>query len=285
MAQAPRLFTVEDFDLRGSVKTSQVVTNYGKEIFEFDEDGILVKTTTHYNEQDQDVTHYIIEDGFLSEKRMESFKDNELDRSTSMANFYEIDTTANKVITEKIISYDKNFVESQEYRFDEENRLQTIMTSHLDAVDETTITHEDYKNEHTESHFLNGVLEKAIRTSENEKGKTILTKELVDGSPDKAIERKYDVQGKLLSEEFFRYNETEKQFKPYEKHIFEYDDSGILKKELIIRGTARSTKEYIFQFDDNELKNWVKKIVLPDNEYTTRKIEYYPSIEEANKPQ
>lgn len=284
-AQSPRLFKVDDFDLRGPVKTCQVVTDYGKEIFEFNKQGILVKSTTQYNEQDQDITHYIIKDGQLSEKRMESFKDNVLDRATSMANFYEVDTTKNKVVSEKIVSYDKNFVEHQEYRYDESGRLVGIVSSHLDAVDETDITYEVYQNERTESHFLNGVLEKTIRISENEQGKTILTKEFVDGNPDRATEQQYDAAGRLVSEEFFNYDETNKQFKSNEKHLFMYDAEGVLKEETIIRGAARSKKQYIFQFDNHEPKNWVKKIVLPDNDYTTRKIEYYQIVDEAEKPE
>ncbi|MAU26129.1 MAG: hypothetical protein CMH48_08745 [Muricauda sp.] len=285
MAQSPRLFKVEDFDLKGPVKTCEVVTDYGKEIFEFNDEGILVKSTTQYNEQDQDITYYMIENGHLSEKRMESFKDNVLDKATSMANFYEVDTTQNKVVSEKIVSYDKNFVEHQEYRYDESGRLVGIISSHLDGVDETNITYEVYQNERTESHFLNGVLEKTIRVSENEQGKTILTKEFVDGNPDTATEQKYDATGKLVSEELFDYDEANKRFKSREKHIFGYDAEGVLTEETIIRGAARSKKEYIFQFDSHKPKNWVKKIVLPDNDYTTRKIEYYLVAEEAEKPE
>ena len=284
-AQSPRLFKVNDFDLRGPVKTCQVVTDYGREIFEFNKEGILIKSTTQYNEQDQDITYYIIKGGHLSEKRMESFKDNKLDKATSMANFYEVDTTLNRVVSEKIVSYDKNFVEHQEYRYDEDGKLVGIISSHLDAVDETSITYEEYKNERTESHFLNGVLEKTIRISENEQAKTILTKEFVDGNPDRATEQKYDATGRLVSEEFFDYDEKNQQFKSKEKHVYGYDAEGVLKEETIMRGAARSKKEYIFQFDSHEPKNWVKKIVLPDNDYTTRIIEYYQVVDEAEKPE
>lgn len=281
-AQEPEIFMVQDFDLNGNVKSCTVITDYGREVFEFDELGRLLKTTTHYNEQDQDITLYKYGNGRLVERRMESYKNNELDTATSMANFYEIDTTSTKVVIEKIISYDKEFVETQLYKYNESDTLMSITTSHLDAVDETTIDYTSFKDENTISYFVNGTIEKSIRTSKKQTKagnelKVVLTKEFLDGEPNKAREETFDNTGKLLSRIIYRQDEAEGQFVPERIVEYNYNAEGILSKETIKRGNAISVKEYIFQFDNSEAKNWVKKIITPDNSYVSRKIEYYPA--------
>src|SRR5690606_3807955 len=83
-SQEVQIFKVEDFDLKGKVKSCLVITDYGRELFEFNKEGLLTKTITQYNDSDQDITHYKYEGGELVEKRMESYKNNVLDESTSM---------------------------------------------------------------------------------------------------------------------------------------------------------------------------------------------------------
>jgi hypothetical protein len=282
--QELKLFKTSDFDLNGKVKTCTVITDYGKEVFEFNEKGFLIKSITAYNKADQDITTYKYGNGFLLEKRMESYKDNVLDEASSMANFYKVDSSKQKTIKEQIISYDKEFIEQQEYIFGEEDKVFKITTSHEDAVDETRIEYSKFKNELTKTYFVNGVIEKSIRTSikklkSQEEQKIILTKEYVDGEPNKATEQRFDKEGKITYEELFLNNPADKRFTSQEIHLFTYTKDGILEKEIIREGKTVSEKEFVFQFDDNEPKNWVKKITTPDNLYTTRIIEYYPELE------
>jgi hypothetical protein len=288
--QELKLFRTSDFDLNGKVKTCTVITDYGKEVFEFNEEGFLVKSITAYNKADQDITTYTYGSGFLLEKRMESFKDNVLDEASSMANFYEIDSSQQKIIREQIISYDKEFIEKQEYIFGEEDKIFKITTSHEDAVDETRIEYSKFKNEVTKTYFVNGVIERSIRTSikkPNAQGeqKIVLTKEYVDGEPNKATEQRFDKEGKLTYEELFLNNPVDNKFASQEVHLFKYTNDGILEKETIKKGNAVAEKNFIFQFDDNEPKNWVKKITTPDNLYTTRLITYYPESEAEEQPE
>jgi len=289
-AQETKKFYVGDFDLRGNVKTCQVITDYGQEIFEFDALGRLVKVITQYNEEDKDVTVYTFKEDDLVEKRVESYKDDRIDPSSSMAYFYTIDSTENKKIKEQIISYDKQFVEIQEYQFDEKGQLYKIIVSHENAVDEIVIERTDYKNENTTTYFENGIIQESVResTRKNKKYgdvKVTLTKTYLDGEPNQAIEEVMDSRGLLIAKEVFQYDMGQKEFVTTEKHTFEYDENGILKKEMVKQGNATSTKEYIFQFDDNEEKNWVKKIITPENDFTTRKITYYPKpIAEVEEP-
>lgn len=281
VAQAVKKLSLEDYDLKGNVKTCTVITDYGQERFEFDSTGTLIKIVTQYNKNDQDITQFTYKNGKLIEKRLESYKNGKLDTQTSMANFFEFDTlSSTKKITEKIISYDKAFFEEQEIYLNEDNRVERIVTSHENGVDEKKIEYADYKGEKTETTFLNGIIEESVRISKRKHrtGKEVtvnLRKDYVDGEPKKAIERQFDASGKLLSEEFFDYDTKEQQFVSLEKRSLVYDKDGILEKELLTRGKGTSEKAYIFQFDDNEQKNWVKKIITPGNLYTTRRIIYF----------
>ncbi|WP_435625491.1 hypothetical protein [Flagellimonas sp.] len=283
-SQEIQIFKVEDFDLRGKVKSCLVITDYGRELFEFDKMGRLVKTITQYNESDQDITLYQYQGETLIEKRMESYKDDILDAATSMVNFYSMDTVSPRRVKEKIISYDKQFLEQQEYLYDEEDRLKKIIISNAEGVDETTIEYQEYKNETTQSVFHNGILEKMKRVSEkvvgNIKYKITLTKEFVDGEPNNATEKTYDSAGKLLKTETFNYDVSKKQFVSLQKVRLDYDVDGMLTSETTETQNSKSVREFIFQFDSSPEKNWIKKITTPSNVYSTRRITYYPAEEE-----
>ena len=277
-SQEMQIFTVEDFDLKGKVKSCLVSTDYGKELFEFNEDGMLVKTVTQYNDTDQDITYYKYDNGELVEKRMESYKNNILDESTSMANFYEIDTVPSRKVIEKIISYDKQFLEQEQYHYDKEGKLVRIISSNGDGVDETTFEYSEIKNEHTVSTFTNGILQKSVRTSTkngpNGNQKVELTKEYIDGEPNTAIEEVFNSEGNLVTGEDFLYDMVEKEFVSQKKRFYYYTD-GILSKVVKKTVNTESADKYIFQFDNHVPSNWVKQIVTPGNTYTTRIIEYY----------
>ncbi len=290
IAQEIEQFTVKDFDLRGSVKQCQVITDYGSEVFEFDERGRLLTVTTKYNEEDRDLTVYKYDNGTVVEKRTESYKNNTLDLSSSMAYLYTVDSTDHKIVKEKIISYDKEFLETQEYHFDDSNQLKRIVISHQNAVDEIIIEYTSYKNETTKTYLENGVIQKSIRESygksaRGEQQKTILTKEYLDGELDKAVEERLDSNNNLIVKELFLFDSAEKQFESQEKHTYRYNADGFLTKEITKRGNAVGEKEYIYQFDNAPEKNWVKKIVTPDNSYVTRKINYHVAAENKENPQ
>ncbi|MEL6974171.1 MAG: hypothetical protein AAGL29_02115 [Bacteroidota bacterium] len=278
-AQEIKVFKLEDFELKGKVHVCLVVTDYGNESFEFDELGRLVKTTTQYNDSDQDVTLYKYEDGFLVEKRMESYKDGVIDEATSMANFYERSEGDTEKIIEKIISYDKEFLEQQEHQYDATGKLTKVITSNANGVDETLYEYNTYKNETTASQYTNEIIQKSVRTSQKKLRSgmrtIVLTKDFVDGTPQTAVEEIKDQNGRLLSKQYFLFDSETKQFAPDRKVSFVYDAEGMLTKETTQTENAKSVREYIYQFDNGSPKNWIKQIITPDNSYTTRKITYY----------
>ena len=289
MAQSQEItqFQRSDFDLVGDVKSCEVITDYGKEIFEFDTLGRLISLVTQYNEKDRDVTTYSFVDDHLLEKRFESYKDDELDHSSSIGHFYSIDSTDNKIIREQIVSYDREFVEFQEYHFDENEILEKIIISHENAVDEVIIERSYDQGEKLATYFNNGVIEKSVRLANRtgalgDSTTLEITKLYLDGEPSSATERSIDDNGLLMSEKRFEYDNQEQEFVAVAIHSFEYDDSGIPLKETIIKGKSTSEKQFVFQFDDNKEKNWVKKIVTPDNTFITRRISYF-ELEEENE--
>ena len=280
-SQEPEVFSLKDFELLGKVKSCEVITDYGKEHFEFNEQGLLIKTTTRYNEKDYDITYYKFQGSMLSERRNEVYRDGVFDRNTSIAHIYAIDTTGNKRITEKIISYNEEFLDEYEYLYDIDNRLIKIIRSNNDGLDETLVKYTEYKDESTVSQYLNGVIQKSVRTSiKTKKSGEIqhieLIKEFLDGTPNKAIENVYDKEDNLISQQSFAYNALKKSFAPTKVSTFKYDTQGMMIAERVKENDGVEEKEFIYQFDNGETGNWVKKISTPENSFITRKIEYYP---------
>ena len=148
-AQEIKVFSVQDFDLNGPVKSCLVATDYGKEEYTFNEEGLLTKAVTRYNDTDYDITIYKLDGPVLLEKRVENYRDGIFVKNTSIANFYELDTTESKKITEKIISYNKEFLDQYEYNYGEGGKLSTIKRINDSGIDETALKYEVYKGELT----------------------------------------------------------------------------------------------------------------------------------------
>ena len=283
-AQEPKVFTVKDFDLLGKVKFCEVITDYGKEGFEFNEEGLLTKTTTRYNDRDYDITYYKYQGTELAERRDEVYRDGVFDRSTSIAHLYLLDTLGRKKITERIVSYKEEFLDKYEYHYDIEDKLVKIIRSNNEGLDETLIEYTEYKDESTVTHFLNGVIQKSVRTStkkkrDGSKQRIELVKEFLEGVPNKAVENLYDAEEKLISKQSFSYDPNKKSFAPNNVTAYKYNAQGMLIAQFIKEKDVLEEKEFIYQFDNGETGNWVKKIVTPENSYTTRRIEYYPEEE------
>lgn len=287
-SQEIKIFTREDFDLNGDVKSCLVITDYGKEEYDFDESGLLAKSVTRYSDSDYDVTYYQYDGGFLKEKRLENYRENTFDTSTSIAHFYELDTLGTKKITEKIVSYEKEFLDQYEYFYDNDDRVVKIIRTNNDGTDETGIEYTSYKDEQTRTYRLNGVEQKSIRTSSRKakngnSEKVILTKKFLNGDPLTAKEEIFDESNQLISTIHFGYDEKTRQFVPEHTTIFTYDGSGALSKLVEKKGNSERAKEYIYQYDNREQGNWVKQIVTPDNAYTTRRIKYFEFQEEVEE--
>ncbi|MCK0156627.1 hypothetical protein MWU65_05520 [Cellulophaga sp. F20128] len=284
VGQEPHILTVSDFDLIGNVKKCTVITNYGKEEFNFNAEGQLTKSVTRYTDEDYSITYYKYSGNEILEKRLENYREGVFDKSTSIAHFYAIDTTGNKRITEKIITYGKRFLDQYEYRYDSINRLVNIKRINDEEIDETAIVYEEKTDETLQSYVFNGLLVKSIRTylkknQAKEKLKYILTKEFSKGSPIKAEELVYREDGTLFSKEYFGTDEYDTKFISDKKEFYTYREDKAVVDKIQVKTKKNSYEvSYLHQFDGDH-GNWIKQVISPDNTYTTRKIEYYPSQE------
>lgn len=276
-SQEIKIFKATDFNLIGTVKSCLVSTNYGKEEYDFNEAGLLTKSVTRYSEEDYDITYYKYLNGMLLEKRLENYRENTFDSGTSIANFYTIDSTSNLKITEKIVSYNKDFLDQYEYFYKDDTLAKVIRTNN-DGTDETLITYTNVKGEKTKTSMLNGVKERSERISlkkENDSviEKIVLAKKFINGKPSSALEEEFDGRKNLISKTQFFFSEKTKQFEPQEIVKYGYDLEGMLLTSNSTTGNVIEEKEYLYQFD--EKGNWIKEIITPDNAYKTRKISYY----------
>ncbi|MGB5554529.1 MAG: hypothetical protein WBM83_07710 [Flavobacteriaceae bacterium] len=278
--QEIKIFTTADFDLRGNVKKCLVRTDYGKEEYEFNREGLLTKSITRYNEQDYDITYYRYKGDELTEKRLEIYRDKEFDKSTSIANFYIRDTTDTLKITEKIVSYTEEFLDQYEYFYDQHGNLTKIIRTNDNGIDETNFEYDDLKGEKTKTAIINGTVLETVRTSVKElkdksKQTITLTKRFINGEPTKAVEVILNAKNKVVTKTEYEFDLHTNQFAAVNTVGYTYDPQGILLKTIHKKGDATTNKEYIYQFDANENLNWVKQIITPDNTYKTREISYF----------
>lgn len=285
LAQEITIFKIADFDLTGLVKSCLVSTDYGKEEYRFDESRRLIEVVTRYNANDYDITIYKYANSELLEKRFESYREQALDKATSIAHFYTYDSTKNRKITEKVITYEKEFLEQYEYNYTADKKLSKIVRSNNTGIDETSLVY--YKDEEGAGvkYVLNREIQKSVKTkikpvSDSTFTKLIITKKFLDGKPNTAVETVYNTNNTISSETQFSYDESVDQFIPEKKTLNIYDINNTLLKTEIQAGKTTTTKAFIYQYD--LMGNWIKQIITPENSYKTRKIDYYNATEAVN---
>lgn len=280
----PEVFTRSDFELRGPVQSSTVITDYGEERFEFDPEGKLLKTLTRYSDTDYDITYYRYKNEVLTERRDEIYRDGSFDKSTSFARFYQRDTTAGK-LTETITSYDQQMKEQVTFTYDSIGRVEHIVRIGQEGIDETRVAFTKQQGEETAEYFLNGQLSKSVRRSETDGagGSTVTTlvKEYFQGVPQKAMEQTYDSKDQLLLETRFVYDSVKSGFRKEQSRALTYDEEGFLGSETISymnsegRVTRVAENKYLYQKDGKTPGNWIRKVITPENSIIARRITYY----------
>lgn len=291
ISQEIKTFKISDFNLNGNVKSCLVITDYGKEEYYFDTAGRLTKSITRFNDFDYETTYYKYQNNELVEKRVENYRDNTFDKSISLANFYEIDTSANRKVTEKIVSYtNKQLLEQNVYRYNAKGELMKMTRTDTDGTDEHTISHDTIDGKNTMTRSLNGKPLEVVRTwddkSENGALLTLKTVEKYFGGVlNTKSQEVYNADEKLISKSDSVFDSSTEKWIPQENTSYTYGENGILAKTETNRSNLIITKEYIYQFDGTENNNWVKEIITPDNTYKTRKIKYYEAPKLAKEDQ
>ena len=273
-----KIFTLSDFDLKGKVKKCLVGKKYGKEEYQFDSIGRLQKSITRFNDMDYDLVLYKYQRAELIEKRSESYRNNIFDPTISIGHFFTIDTTSNKKITEKIISYDNQFLEQYIYQYNAKDILESITTITENGVDLTAITQEVSEGKKVTNFKENKEIIKSTTITnkiakDSSVSKIVLRKEYLHGAPFRGVEETYDPLGLLVEKKEFGYDETSKDLHVVAQNSYLYSNSGILSEQVIKRGKQVTKSTFIYQND--EKGNWIREIIIPENTYTTRKIEYY----------
>lgn len=286
LSQEIDIFTVSDFDLNGQVKSCKVSTDYGKEEYQFDVSGRLIEAITRYNEQDFDLTIYKYDKNELVEKRVEIYRENNLDAGTSIANFYTYDSSNSRRVTEKIISYEKEFLEQYVYSYSKDKKLAKIVRSNNDGIDETSVVYFKKDDSSNANYILNREIQKSVKTKINTLTdstftKTIRTKTFLSGTPTAEIEEVYNTMAKLSSRAEYSYDSGLEKFIPKKRIAYSYDEKGTLLKTETKTANELSIKEYLYQNDN--YGNWIKQIVTPDNRYKTRAIRYYKTQESTEQ--
>lgn len=278
------VFTRSDFELRGPVRTSTVITDYGEERFEFDRGGKLLKTLTRYSDTDYDITYYRYREEALTERRDEVYRDGSFDESSSFARFYQRDTLAG-TLTETITSYDQQMKEQFTYTYDSIGRVERILRIGPEGIDETRVAFSEEQGEETAEYFLNGQLSKSVRRSETEgaEGVTVTTliKEYFQGLPQKALEQTRNSKDLLLLETQFVYDSVKSGFRKEQTRVFAYTEDDLLESETISylnsKGNVSGTdeKKYLYQKDGKSPGNWIRKVITPENTIIARRITYF----------
>lgn len=279
-SQEIKTFKTTDFNLSGNVKSCLVITDYGKEEYYFDTSGRLTKSITRFNDFDYETTYYKYQNDELIEKRVENYRDNIFDKATSLANFYVIDTSENRKVTEKIVSYtNKQLLEQNVYKYNAKGELIEMTHTDSDGTDENTISHDTIDGKNTMIQTVNGIPLKVVRSWNEESVNGSSLKKVIEkyfeGVPNQKSQEIYDADKKLISKIDSLFDPSTEKWIPQENITYTYGENGILAKTETDRGNFIITKEYIYQFDGSENNNWVKEIITPDNTYKTRRIKYY----------
>ncbi len=287
-AQEITIFKVSDFDLNGHVKTCLVSTDYGKEKYTFNEDGFLIEAVTRFSDTDYDVTLYKYQNDELMERRVEHYRDELMDRATSIANIYTIDTVGNRKVTEKVVTYENEVLEQNEYLYKANGRLSKLIRTNNEGIDETSVSYHQEEDTDSAHYTLNNESQKTIKTSikktsDTTQIKTVATKKFLEGEPNSQKEEVFNTDGKLLSETRSNYDNDSAKFMVMESFQNTYGPNGILEKTEMRKGKGVKIQEYIYQFDTSG--NWIKEIITPGNTYKTRKITYYETDIKEQSPE
>jgi len=271
-----------DFDLKGPVKSCFVFTKYGQEQYQFNKTGQLIEAATVFGENDSETTYYKYEKNKLVERRIENYVNGVLDKTTSMANFYSYDSVPQIKIKEKIIGYDRTFVEQFIYNYDSIGQLNRVVRTNTQGRFITLISHEwdSLRTKKSTAYWQDSVPLKKIDSIFFKAGGTLTQlniKEFDNGIPSSMEQRMFNKKGLEIELHNTIYIEKDSLYVPKKASSLwtKYNNNNHPIEQIFERGVVRQTKKNLYQLDGSPFKNWIKKITTPDNTYTTRKIIYF----------
>lgn len=281
VGQNPEVFTRSDFQLQGPVKQLIVKASYGREQFDFDQQGRLTKSITRYNDSDYDITHYIFSGDFLKERRDEVYRDGVCNRQSSIARIYRQDTTTNQLL-EAISSYDRSITERLSLQYDSLQRLIQVRRAYNEGVDETRVDYESKENKELQHFSINGMRYKSVATfSADSIGsgyQIIRTESFRMNVPQTAYEMVSDAQGRKISEYRYGFNADSDTWEVEQLIRYTYNKDGLVATQTSYSATGEVTPpvlEFTYQMDGASAANWVRQVTQPELSIVARQIFYY----------
>ncbi len=287
-AQELKILTLKDFNLKGNVKHCIVSAEYGNEEFYFNEDGLLTKSITRYSEDDYSVTTYTYNEGNLVKKNVDVYIDGVLDKNTSLAHFYEIKLTSKKVITEKIVNLNGEFIDNYTYDFNKEKQLTKLLRKNDRGISETDVTYEIVDGKIIKEIYLVGldttkVIKRMVPKIKHNPGDyELLTTYYINNKPDRADLKFVDNIGNVIYDEKLKAGiKNPYRYYSINKKTFVYNDKGdaveqrFFKKSVLMK---RSDYKYEYESIDTDINaNWVRRVEKHSKEFITREFKYYDS--------
>lgn len=281
-SQQLSILTLSDFDLKGPVEKCVVFTKYGQEQYAFNEKGYLISAATIFSKDDSETAYYKYEHDRLVEKRVEVYVNGRLDKSASLASFYSYERTPNLAIKERIMNYDRVFIDQFQYKYDSIGRLFQQLRTNLEGRYIIDISQEwDSLNAVKRLSYLTDSLpvkkvDSFFKTPKNLINKVVTTQFAEGAKKSQSIEL-FNQKKQLIKLQELNYLVQDSLLVPVEKIAYDYayNELGNPVKEVIKKGVTSQTKKLLYQLDGSPYKNWIKKIVTPDNTYTTRRISYF----------
>lgn len=281
-AQQFNVLKRSDFDLKGPVKKCVVFTKYGQEQYVFNESGFLLSAATIFSKEDSETVFYKYQQDNLIEKRVEVYTNGRLDKSSSIASFYTYDTIPTTKIKERVMNYDRVFIDQFEYKYDTIGRLSQEIRTNTEGRYQIDISYQwdTIQGIKNVSYLSDSIPVKKIDSFFKGPQRTIykvVSTQFAEGLEKNQKVEFFNSKKQLLESQDFSFVVQDSLRVPSFKwsETFQYNPIGNPISQTIKKGVTSQSKKMLYQLDGSPYKNWIKKIITPDNTYTTRRIIYF----------
>lgn len=274
-AQLPKGPTIDDFELKGLVKTCIEQSAYGKEVFEFDREGrlIFLKSTFEPN-QYQDV-RFTYKKDTLTQKSIRVYRNDKLVKDESFLFQYDY---LQGSYSELILRLDEGSVNFSKHYIDPEGRLlysEIQEDKNIDRIDYLYVSSPDSIQI---TMFKNDLLTSKETKYFSQTGNLLksVTLQFSGENPVQKIQSLYNTQKKITEQIQWQYSDSlNTSFSSAIRHINTYDEEGNLENKRVELSNSAKRIEYLYQYDQHSPKNWVKRIEKPSNHYMNRTLTYF----------
>ena len=264
--------TVKDFDLSGRVNSCEIQTDYGTEFLVFNKDLSIHKISTVFNPTNKEETTFIYKNQELSEKIIEVFRDNKLQKELSFYHKFSrkynlieeiILTLKGEIVARNLIVVDSIGNTLKSVNESKDQQTTQIFERRFSSKTDSILTYSDDRLTSLE------VWKKNVQTKVIMEHMTIVFNDTVVSYKMHAF---FDKQSQLIREVDSIFDDA--VLNTALDRRYSYRDKRLVTLQEMERNQSQ-TKRYIYQLDNSDPPNWVKRIEQPSNNYITRRITYY----------